>query len=273
MAEEYPNPKDLVEKQRKEQQERSIREQMQDEREKDLNKKEKKLNFLFKKKDKPEPSKENKSYLAPKKVLSKGEYEQYQQVQKQLKHRELRSKIKDLQKEAQLRRRLAKYEASRTGRFSKAITRGIKTISTRHGVTRALYRQQTSPDQKFKPQRIQKIQRFQQPQQPHRVPEGNQSNSDFFDWVFSNFSNPQFNVAHNLEKEVSSVNGEASMGDRMAMFNVTEDINRFANLITNPFNNPLMNVNSLALHHSKNIIFDPFLSVNSEADFFSNIIP
>lgn len=80
------------------------------------------------------------SYLSPKKVLREKEYEEYKELQRRLKKRQLRKDIEELRKRAKEERREAKYQSSRTGKLGK----GIKKVLTyrRGGITRALYGRQ-----------------------------------------------------------------------------------------------------------------------------------
>jgi hypothetical protein len=217
--------------------------------------------FLAKYPNKPEEKEKKTSkinYLSPKRVLPRKEYKVYKNLRIQTERRRYQEKIKKLDRENKYYERKQRYEKSRTGRIGSSLTRGYKTLSSRGGVTRALYRRQGQ----LPPEAMQRI---------RQIVIQRQIEKNNYDWTFSNFTNPRFNMARMVESEVMNTanGGHAIAGDREA-FNIGREAFGFSNIGTNSnlFNQLTKEVN----HHSKNLI-NPYQEISLEADIFSNILP
>lgn len=79
--------------------------------------------------------KRKQSFLSRKKLLSEEEYEEYQEIKKNIQKEKYKEEIKGLKK----KQKQIDYSKTRSGKIGSLISKGIKT--SRQGVTRTLYRQ------------------------------------------------------------------------------------------------------------------------------------
>ncbi len=192
--------------------------------------------------------------------------------------------------------------AQKTEQFEQ--TRGGKFLERmRGGIARAVYNveppKEMSNKNKLKLLKIQlaiakektkatNINNFQQVQTQRAIAlRKQQSATDNYDWMFSNFSNPKFDMAGQVEREIASTNGLANEGDNEAnrinrivssvgsfQHNLpTANVNREAMALANfQHNLPMFDidreVNSLSVGQHNKALFD----VSREADLYSYIL-
>ena len=94
-------------------------------------------------------AKQKVPYSYPRRLLTPKEYERYKEARTTPARIKLIRNIEIAEKQNPIFERQEAYRKSRTGRFGSALAGGIKTIGTRGGTTRFLYRQQITPVNPF----------------------------------------------------------------------------------------------------------------------------
>jgi hypothetical protein len=208
----------------------------------------------------PEEKESNGGYsLSRKNVLTRNEYRTHQKTQISLMRKKYQEELKKAKEKLRYERGIRKYNNTRTGKVSSVITRGYNIARSRGGVAGALYRN-VSPERRAELMQVAKARLMQK-----------QIQKNEFDWMFSNFSNPQFNVTHNLEREISSFGGEANIGDRMSNV-VGGDAFAFANVLQRSSLNPVRNIEMETMKFANLQHINPVLNINKEVNIFSNLL-
>lgn len=192
-----------------------------------------------------------------------------------------------------------RFRTSRTGR----VVSGLKSLRSRNALASRLYGVEQQK-KKLSSSRLKELKlqlaiartnnqrHIARPRRNFITPE-QQSQQAFRDWAFSDFRNPRFNQAGQVEKEISSFNGEGSLGSQTA-FGMEKEIMNIGNLnfIGSPFQrlenevnllsnlqdvNALNNITNEVNVHS-NVLTpqkkkrNPVGDISNEVNFFSNLV-
>lgn len=202
--------------------------------------------------------------------------EKLKQFEKDKKELQARKRFEYLQRQE-------RYSGTRAGRISSLMKSGIKM--SRRGIARTLYRRNYTPplraERKITPAELKRIrlqiaqlrmQRMMQrpvynPQQQIEI-QRRIAEQNYYNWIF----NGGDMMPSIVEREVHSSGGHTTVGDRVAMFNISNETMHHANVLNNPYMNPLRSVEIESNLHASLQHINPIASIDRETFLYSNLV-